>query len=280
MVDVTSHTYNAGSGLLLQQLDLDVQPGTQPLRGPWPLVASPSRSGSRPPVADVDFLAQVPVLQGLTRAELAEVATCFMRRRYKKGEVICRQGDPASGLYVVEAGTVNHLATAMDGRELHVALNRRCEAFGLTSLIDGDAERTSSVALEHCQLLIIDRTEFCRLLQEYPRLALGILNVFTLWLRRNEASRLELACLPAPIRIARLIVDFAASNENRAFQLTQDEVALIVGITRETANRCLRALEREGLIRCGRGTIAVHDAAGLERAAFGTSNESENRACA
>jgi CRP/FNR family cyclic AMP-dependent transcriptional regulator len=215
---------------------------------------------------------QVSLLSELSDQELDRLAPRLWRRRYSRREVIFRTGDPGTSLYIVETGRVKLFLQSPEGRELIIDLIGAGDYFGALAVLDGQPHEADAVAIEPSQMLVLEREAFLALLDECPRLAMGLLGVLSRQLRRDTRLLRETSFLDVPARVAWALLRLAGSDGRAGpegtvitLALTQTDLAGIVGTTRETLNKWLRTYERQGLIRTDKGHIVVCQPQGLRK---------------
>jgi CRP-like cAMP-binding protein len=215
---------------------------------------------------------QVPLLAELSDQERDKLAPRLWRRRYSRREVIFRAGDPGTSLYIVETGRVKLFLQSPEGRELIIDLIGPGDFFGALAVLDGQPHGADAVAIEPSQMLVLEREAFLAVLDECPRLAIGLLAVLSRRIRRDTRLLRETSFLDVPARLAWALLRLAGSDGRAdadgtviTLALTQTDLAGIVGTTRETLNKWLRTYERQGLIRTDRGRIVVCQPQGLRK---------------
>ncbi|HEU4758574.1 MAG TPA: Crp/Fnr family transcriptional regulator [Dehalococcoidia bacterium] len=209
-------------------------------------------------------LAQVPLFTGLSSEELDALAALSRRRRYGKGEVVFRQGDPGSVLYIIESGQVKLTLTSTDGKEVILALLGPGGFFGELSLLDGEPRSADAVARLDSLLWALQRQHFLEFLDGRPRAARGLLAALSRRLRRTTELVQDAGFLDVPGRLARALLQMSEAAGQAgpdgvvvSPRLTQAELAEMVGATRESVNKWLGVYERQGLLRRQRGLITV-----------------------
>ncbi len=209
-------------------------------------------------------LAKVPLFGGLSAHELEQLAAATRPRRYDRGEVIFLEGDPGTGLCVIESGLVKIVLRAEDGRELVLNVYGPGEFFGEFALLDGEPRSADAVAQETCLVHWLRRDEFLTFLEAHPRVARELLAVLSRRLRHTTRVAGDAALRDAPARLARAVLELAATRGRPVDggtrvegKFTQSELAAMIGSTRETVNKCLRSLQRRGLLRYEQGTITL-----------------------
>jgi CRP/FNR family transcriptional regulator, cyclic AMP receptor protein len=208
-------------------------------------------------------LKQVPLFAGFSANELAELASFVRPRSYPKSSIIFHQGDPGTTLYLVEAGEVKLTVTAESGKEVILALLGPGAFFGELSLLDGGPRSANAVARVDCKLGVLDRDHLLRVLTKHPPAAASLLSAVARRLRRTTTQVHDAVFLDIPARLAKVLLQFTETKSMgpdgllSSPKLTQEELAELVGGTRESINKCLGIFARQGLVRCHRGMVTV-----------------------
>jgi CRP/FNR family transcriptional regulator, cyclic AMP receptor protein len=200
--------------------------------------------------------------------------TLGTRHRHRDGDVLIRQGDPPSTVQVILRGSVRVVRHTLEGRDLLIALGRPGDVMGELAALDG-APRTSTVsAMGDVSSLVIQAGAFRSFLLEHPRAALSLLQTLAGRLRDSNGRAVEAATQVAGVRVARRLLELAASDGVPAAdaieirtRLTQEELASWVGLSREGVAGVLRDLRDAAVVTTGRRMIRVHDLDALRRAA-------------
>ncbi|HEV8636291.1 MAG TPA: Crp/Fnr family transcriptional regulator [Chloroflexota bacterium] len=210
-------------------------------------------------------LQRTGLFASLPAGELDELAASLRRRHYARGQVLFTERDPGATLFVVESGRVNMLLSSADGREIVVNSLGPGESFGEMALLTGEPRSTDAVVVEPGYLLQLDREDFVRCLRARPDLALAVMANLARRLRRTTQQVYDVAFLDVPARLARRLLDLAASDGEAAGdgavriarKLTQSELAGLIGATRESVNKWLSHYQRQGLVRVDGRTITL-----------------------
>ena len=216
-----------------------------------------------------DFLASVPMFNGLQRDELLKFAELTRERTYPKGSVVLFQGDPGDSLYVLRQGRAKVVLIGEDGREVLLGVLEPGAHFGELALIDDQPRSAHVIAMEDSQLLILRREDFRRRVEANPSVAWALLIELSRRLRRADQKIGGLVLLDVPGRISRLLLDLAAETSTGTIEkpLTHQTIAQMIGASRETVSRAMKEFQEEGLIRVERRRIAVANRDALERRA-------------
>lgn len=217
-------------------------------------------------VSNLELLKQVPLFQGLTDSELKALTADFVRQELRPGEVLFYQGDAGHFLYVVETGKVRIFVQGDDGQELSVTVCGTGDLVGEMSVIDELPRSASAVALERATVLRLSRERFREHVRRSPQLAFNVMKALSVRLRFSTRQLDSLSMASIPTRLARKLLELADQHgvaEGRetqiAMTLTQSELASLLGATRESVNKALGQLRRQGLIRQEEGQLIIVD---------------------
>jgi CRP-like cAMP-binding protein len=214
-----------------------------------------------------DFLATIPLFNGLQRDELQRFADLTRERSYPKGSVILFQDDPGDSLFVLRSGRVKVVLIGEDGREVILGVLEPGAHFGELALIDDQPRSAHVIAMEDANLLILRREDFRRRVEANPSVAWALLTELSRRLRRADVKIGGLVLLDVPGRIARLLLDLAdeAGNDMIEKPLTHQTIAQMIGASRETVSRAMKEFQDSGLITVERRKIAVGNREALEK---------------
>ena len=212
-----------------------------------------------------DFLRTLP--PDLTRALEARAGL----RRFADGQVIFRRGDAGSGLYGVRSGRVQVLGHGPDGREFVLTVLAPGEWFGELSLFDGLPRTHDNVAIGDTELWHVPDRECHALLREQPEFWPPFAELMSHRARMLFRMLEDAVMLDLPRRLAKRIVEIAGDHgvERDAgaieieLHLPQEDLAAMVGATREAVGRHLKRFEREGWIEIAYGRLVVRSRDGL-----------------
>lgn len=213
-----------------------------------------------------------PLLASLDEDDRQTVLATTRRRRFGRGEVVVREGDPADSLHLVESGRLAVRVTTPAGEHATLNVLGPGDYFGELSLLDGRTPTRSAsiVALETAETRSLSATAF-RELRHRHRTAEQLL--LTLLARRVEelSDRLVEALYDGlDRRVHRRLAELAETYADEVpgpvvIPLTQELLAELAGGTRPSVNQILQRLAGQGVVELGRGRIVVHDRAALAR---------------
>ena len=220
-----------------------------------------------PQKPDRRAILQAHPLFGKLGADLIDrLAACAHARTVRAGATIFQKGDPGDSLFAICAGTVRIGSHSAEGKDAVLNLIHAGEIFGEIALLDGRPRSADAQAVGDCELMVIARRDFMPMVAREPELALRLIEVLCARLRRTSQQVEDMTFLDLPARLAKTLLWLAASSRHavsRKITLTQREIGEIVGMTRESVNKQLRAWEARGWISLRRGTIVVRDQAAL-----------------
>ena len=211
-------------------------------------------------------LRQIPLFQELSDADLKYLAALARLRTYKARQIIVAQGEPAGALYLLCRGRVS-VSASTDGRAVTIGELGPNEIIGEISLLDGGSPSATITAMTPIELVELDRRSFAELLDRRPRIAVALLPILAARLRRLTRWANEIAVLSVPERLAKCLVGMIAEQGQQvgprrfriAAKIFQTDLAMRVGVTRESVNKHLRRFERAEILVREAGHLVVTD---------------------
>ena len=201
------------------------------------------RSGSSvvtiTPVVDLDLLQDVELLGELSDDEMARVAASAETARYLRGDVVFAEGDEPDKFYVVVSGRIAIAKKSIDGRESMVALMERGDVFGEMPLFDGDVRSADARALEPSELIELPYTPIKAVYDSRPMLLWGVVRLLVARLRNTNSALADSVFLDVTGRTAKRLLELAGDADEFALPITQEELAGMVGASRERVNKAI-----------------------------------------
>jgi CRP-like cAMP-binding protein len=202
-------------------------------------------------------------LFGKLGPDLIERLSSYARTRtVPAGTTIFEKGDSGDCMFAVCAGTVRISNHSLDGKDAVFNLVNAGNVFGEIALLDGQERTADAQAVTNCDLMVIDRRDFLPIVSSQPALALKVIELLCARLRHTSEQVEDMVFLDLPARLAKTLLWLAASSglaEGRKVSITQREIAQIIGMTRESTNKQLRAWEESRYIRLERRSIVLVD---------------------
>jgi CRP/FNR family cyclic AMP-dependent transcriptional regulator len=220
-------------------------------------------------------LAAIPFFGGLDPDALERLAASMRSRRFRRGEVIFHIGDPGDALFVIVSGEVKISLPSETGDEAILATLRPGDVFGELALLDGAPRSASASALMPTETVILPRDRFRELIATETGVRDALLASIAGELRRLTTHVEELHFLDITGRLAARLVRLAQESGTPLADgslrlrtnLTQADLAAMVGCTRQSVNKLLGQFTDDGLLRLERDGIVVMDLEGLSATA-------------
>ncbi|GLS13542.1 MULTISPECIES: Crp/Fnr family transcriptional regulator [Hydrogenophaga] len=206
-------------------------------------------------LSNLDLIRRVPLFSTLTQAQAESVADAVVKRRYKRGEVIVEQGKKSNFLAIVLTGRARVVTTDTRGREVILATMSPGDYIGEMSLIDNQPHSASVRAEVQTDVLILGRVEFARCLPENTSMAYAIMKGLVQRLRHADRKIESLALMDVYGRVARALLEFAQPDRDGQLvikeRVSRQDVAKMIGASREMVSRVMKDLEDRGFIELG-----------------------------
>ena len=194
------------------------------------------------------LLADVELLRVLSPDAFEEVAADAVPRSLQRGDVLFREGEDATEAYVVERGRIAMLNRSVDGRESVIALMERGDIFGEFPLFDGRGRSAEARALEPSRVYAVAYATLRTVLQRQPELLWGVVELLVRRLRSMDAVLADSVFLDVTGRTAKRLLDLAGDADEFQLPITQEELAGLVGASRERVNKAISSFIRLGWV--------------------------------
>jgi len=215
------------------------------------------------------FIRDVPLLARLSDEDVSLLAARGRVRRYNAGATIFHEGDPGDALYVVADGRVRISRLSGSGSEATLAIVSKGDCFGEFALLDSRPRSATATAQVATRTFVVGREDFRDWVRHRPEASLALLETLSLRLRRTDEAITDLMFLDLPHRLAKGLLGLAASmgdtppGRRTRIQVTQGELASMLGVSRESVNKQLNQFSRDGWITISRGAVTLDDAESL-----------------
>lgn len=212
----------------------------------------------------VDFLKKVPLFAELSDDDLAQLAGAVREHHYRKSITIVHIDDPGNAMFIIKSGLVKVTIEDEAGREMILRMLYPTDFFGEMALIDGLPRSATVTTQEASDVLIIYREHFVDIIENSPKILLNMAAVLSRRLRATDELIRSLAFFDVYGKVARVLLTLA-TEKGRAtehgtvidLRLTQQELAELAGMSRETMTRTLRAFQQAGVVRIDSGVITI-----------------------
>ena len=221
-----------------------------------------------------NYISQVPLFEGLDEAQQNSLRSKMGQTTLRRGEVLFEEGEPGNRLYIITEGKVKLSHTSMDGRENLLAVLGPGEIIGELTLFDPGPRSTTATAVSPVTLLHLDHADLNAILDTNPTMGKHMLRALARRLRRTNESLADLVFSDVPGRVAKALLDLADRFGTPAedgvhvpHDLTQEELAQLVGASRETVNKSLADFVSRGWIHLEGRAVTLLDLDRLARRA-------------
>ena len=217
-------------------------------------------------------LAAVPLFSALNDEQLAFVAKYLRRNTYNERDVIVRRDSPGDALFIITSGKVK-VSYLEDEGETIIAMMQSGDFFGELSILDGEGRSADVTALEATEVLVLSAEDFRTTLQTYPAIGIALLQELAGRLRRSTSWIHKLSSQDVYGRIAQQLIYLADTHgidveggRRIALRLTQNDIAGIVGASRESVNKAMGYFKSKNFIAVDSTYhITVYNRSALEK---------------
>ena len=207
-----------------------------------------------------------PFLELIGERAAAALELDAVQRRWPDGSVIFHEGDRADRVLLVLEGRVKLVATERNGTGAVLAVRGAGELVGELAAVDGAPRSATALAMGAVSCAVVPAERFRAVLEAEPAAAMALVRILAGRLREAEGRRAEHGALDSVQRLARRLVELAGDG-TMIEGLNQEDLAALIGSSRESVAKALQTLRNAGLVRTGRRSIEVLDPAGLARRA-------------
>lgn len=216
------------------------------------------------------LLKQVPLFRSLRPEDSRHIAALLQKQTLRKGDALFREGEEGNSLYMIIAGKIKIVRQSRDGDEMILAVLKNGDFCGEMALLDGMPRSADAVAVEETHLYGLNRKDFLDYVMRNETMVKAILSALSKRLRKADDFLEDIFFLNVAARLAKKLIEMAASNgfgggENGPVKLsiTQKDLAGMIGATRESVNKELRALREKNLVDLSSKTVLILDMAAL-----------------
>lgn len=221
-----------------------------------------------------DVLRINPLFAALDPDGAAALRSSLVEIGITKGQALFREGEPGDQMYVILDGKVKLGQTSPDGRESLLAILGPGEMFGELSLFDPGLRASTATALTDAVVLGLSNEQLMPWLAGRPEVAAALLQALARRLRRTNEAMADLVFSDVPGRVAKALMDlgekFGTVTTDGLLvthDMTQEELAQLVGASRETVNKALADFTQRGWIRLESRQVVILDVERLGRRA-------------
>lgn len=210
------------------------------------------------------YLKKIKLFSSLSEDEMAEMGRITSMESVKKRQPLYLPGDPGDNVFLLKSGRVKVSQISEDGKEFTLAILEPGEIFGELEVFEGTQRDTMAEALEDTSICVIKKRDFEELLKKRPDLTLRLTKMIGLRLRRLESRITDLVFKDVPSRLAHLLLRLSGEfgvRDGAAIRLTigitHQQMANLIGSTRETVTAILGDFKRQGLISLDERRVVI-----------------------
>lgn len=213
-----------------------------------------------------ELLKRVSIFSDLDGEALGGLERLSFEKSYPRDSLIVGQQDPGDALYVVCSGKVKVVLYGDSGREVILSFFSPGDFFGEMALLDNQPRSANVIAVVPSTLLVLERRAFAEHLERHPRTALKVLAEMSRRLRRADSAIGDLALLDVFGRVARYLRELAEAEGEKGDGCVvirnrppQQEIASMIGASRETVSRALSEFQRRGFLEMSGRKIVLFE---------------------
>jgi CRP/FNR family cyclic AMP-dependent transcriptional regulator len=208
------------------------------------------------------MLENVPLFTGLRKQELTTIDQHTVAKTFPAHTIILREKEKSDSLYIILYGKVKVYVSEKDGNEVILNIQGRGDFFGEMALLDDVPRSASVMTMEPTRVSIMTKPAFRECLAQHPDIAYALIRALTERVRALTENVRNLALLDVYGRVARTLLHLAAPAGDKLIveqKLTHQEIANMVGASREMVSRILKDLEKKGFITVERKRITINE---------------------
>ncbi len=210
-------------------------------------------------------LKHVPLFSDLTDQELGLLAALGSRRKYPGKNMVFQEGEPGDVLLVILSGKVKVLLSGKSGQEYILTMLGPGNFFGEMALLEAAPRSATVMTVEPCEFLILNQRNIEGLLEKHPAIAMKILKNLSQRLRKTNEQIRSLVMFDMYGRVGRCLLNLAETHGGRANgqffvpnRPSYQELAKMIGCSRETLSRTMKGLKENGCLTVTRSTIYIN----------------------
>ena len=221
-----------------------------------------------------EILSRAGIFQGVESAAVNTLIEQLDSTTFPRGTTIFDEGEPGDRLFIITSGKVKLARHAPDGRENLLTIMGPSDMFGELSIFDPGPRTSAAVCVTEVTAATMDSQMLNDWIQAHPEISEQLLRVLARRLRRTNNALADLIFTDVPGRVAKALLQLAnrfGVQEGGALRvhhdLTQEEIAQLVGASRETVNKALAEFAHRGWIRLEGKSVLISDTERLAKRA-------------
>jgi len=218
------------------------------------------------------YLKHIRLFDGITPSEMQEMEKITHMEEVKKRQPLYLPGDPSSNVYLLKRGRVKIANTSPNGKEVTFDILEAGEVFGELDVLENAPRSTAAEALDDALICVIPRKDFDQYLAMHPKVTIKLTKLIGLRLKKIQSRVEDLVFRDVPARLAHLLLELSQSDGVKEpngirvkAKLTHQEMANLIGCSRETVSTTLGQFRDEGYVQLDGRTITLINEKGLSR---------------
>ncbi len=210
------------------------------------------------------------LFEGLRTEQLNMITEIAVEKKFARGQTIFFEGDEGNGFYMVGEGKIKIYKMSPSGKEHILHIFGPCEPFGEVPVFNGQPFPATAEALVRTTTLFFPRDKFIQLVENSPAIALGMLAILSMRLRRFATQIEDLSLKEVPERLAGYLLYLSKEQQNPdlvELDISKGQLASLLGTIPETLSRIFAKMSESGLIEVKGRQIILVDKAGLHERA-------------
>ena len=206
------------------------------------------------------------LFDGLAPGDMEEITAAARALRKQRGEFVYMPGDRAECVYVLKKGRIKLSVLSESGKEFAIDIFQPGDIFGEFALVDDSTRSNMAQALDDALMWVFGKRDFLRLLETRPKLAMNYIRLVGGRRRRMEKKLSDITTKDVAARVCELLHDISTTSAAASTSapellvpLTHQDVASLIGASRQTTTTVLNDLERRGIIELGRGWVRIQN---------------------
>lgn len=206
---------------------------------------------------DYEVLKRINYFNGLNQEELNAASRYLTHKTVQKGEIFLLEGGWSDSIYFVVSGVVKVYKISPDGKQQILNIATAGESINDVSTFDQSPNAANMIAMSPTLLYTIKKLDLLTLLIKYPQIALNALKVLAGRVRRDSLLVETLSFNQVMGRLAQILLKYYGENRLVGLKLTQQDMADMIGTSREMVNKSLKIMESSGTIKINRNGITI-----------------------
>lgn len=213
---------------------------------------------------NISFLKKIPIFAELNEDQLNRLSQVIIERQYRKNQILFGEGDPGEALFLLRNGKVKLTKATPDGREQILAFRSPGEIFAEVVLFDGGPYPATAEVVEDAKIGIIRNQDIERIVLGHVDIAVSLLKIMSKRLRQAQSALKDIALKDVYGKLASTLLKLAGDHgvesvngTKISLNLTHQDLANMIGTSRESVNRVISEWRKEGILEGKRGEITL-----------------------